>query len=355
MKRIDTLINYLSLDNESILIKNEKNIFYFTGFMCDCASLFITKKQIYFLTDSRYFESAKNTLDRSIEIIMTSYHTDMIAKLCDELSIETVFIEENEITLSMYAAMCKKIKADISSDFMLSSKILMQRMIKSDEEIKCMQKAQRISERALENALDILKPGMKERDIAARIEYDMKLLGAQDTSFDLITITGKNTSLPHGVPGDTTVQNGDFFIFDIGCIYKGYCSDMTRTVAVGDVTDEMKKVYDIVLEAHNRAAKTIRPGNNVKDVDLAARTYIEQTGYGDFFGHSTGHGVGLDIHEMPAVFKTRSVLIKKGMVFTDEPGIYLEGRFGVRIEDMYLVTENGAESFANIDKKLIVL
>ena len=183
----------------------------------------------------------------------------------------------------------------------------------------------------------------------------MKLRGAEDISFSLITITGKKTSLPHGVPSNDIVREGDFFTIDFGAMYEGYHSDTTRTVAIGSATDKMREIYDIVLQAQLKALEAIKPGVKCSDVDKTARDIITDAGYGKYFGHSTGHGVGLDIHELPYVSSRSDAVLQPNMVITDEPGIYLPGEFGVRIEDMLCVTENGYHNFVNLPKELIIL
>ena len=179
--------------------------------------------------------------------------------------------------------------------------------------------------------------------------------GAEDISFDLITITGKKTSLPHGVPSDDIVKEGDFFTFDIGAVFEGYHSDTPRTVAIGYATDEMQEIYNIVLKAQLAALEKIKVGVLCSEVDKAARDIIDNVGYGKYFGHSTGHGVGLDIHEAPNVSPKSKMVLEKGMIITDEPGIYLPEKFGVRIEDMVCVTEKGCKNFVSLPKELIIL
>jgi Xaa-Pro aminopeptidase len=183
----------------------------------------------------------------------------------------------------------------------------------------------------------------------------MNIYGAECKSFDLITITGKKTSLPHGVPSDDIVKEGDFFTIDFGAVYEGYHSDTTRTVAVKYATEEMEKIYNIVLEAQLKALEKVKSGVKASEVDRAARNIIESYGYGECFGHSTGHGVGLDIHEAPMVSKKSETILESGMIITDEPGIYLPEKFGVRIEDMLCVTENGCKNFVSLPKELIII
>ena len=228
-------------------------------------------------------------------------------------------------------------------------------MCKTPSEIEKIITAQRITERAYTEVLNLLKPGVTERKIAIELEHLIKLYGGERVAFDLICVTGENTSLPHGVPGDRVVQKGDFFTFDIGAVYEGYHSDMTRTVAVGSATDEMRMIYETVLQAHLKALRAIKAGNTAADVDIAARDHIESCGYGEYFGHSTGHGVGLDIHEAPAVYKTNRTVLRDNMVITDEPGIYLPEKFGVRIEDMVLVQGDTPVDLAKIPKEFTVI
>ena len=203
--------------------------------------------------------------------------------------------------------------------------------------------------------LSYIKEGVSEKELALEIEFFMRKNGAEGVSFDLITISGKNTSLPHGVPSDKKLKKGEFITMDIGCKVNGYCSDMTRTVALGEPSDEMKKVYNIVLQAQLKALKTVKSGITASSVDFAARDLIDKNGFENCFGHATGHGVGLDIHEEPRVSTKSDTVLQSGMIITIEPGIYLQDKFGVRIEDMVMVTDDGCYNFTKSNKELIVL
>ena len=215
--------------------------------------------------------------------------------------------------------------------------------------------AQRIAERAFDEVLGEIKPGMTEREIAAELVYRMLRNGAENISFDPIVVTGAKTSMPHGVPGDRKVQRGDFLTMDFGCIYKGYCSDMTRTVAIGGVSDEMKAVYNIVLKAQLAGIAAAKAGLKGREIDAAARKVIDEAGYGEYFGHGFGHGIGLEVHEEPNAGPVSEALMEPGVVISAEPGIYLPGRFGVRIEDVIIITENGCENITTAKKELIIL
>ena len=230
------------------------------------------------------------------------------------------------------------------------------RASKTEEEIQSMIAAQRISEKALEEVLQIIRPGMTEREVMAELVYHMLRNGSEGNSFDPIVVTGANTSMPHGVPGDTVIQAGDFITMDFGSLKNGYCSDMTRTVAVGYATEEMKNVYDIVLKAQLAGIAAARSGVLGKEIDAAARKVITEAGYGPYFGHGFGHSLGLDIHEPPFAGPTGNVPMAENDLCSAEPGIYLPGKFGVRIEDVMIIRSTGAEVITKAPKReLIVL
>ena len=226
---------------------------------------------------------------------------------------------------------------------------------KDQEELDAMVQAQRISERAFDEILKFIKPGVTEKEIAAKLEYDMLRFGAQKMSFDPIVVSGPNGSLPHGVPSDKKVEKGEFITMDFGCIYNGYCSDMTRTVALGEPTEEMRKVYDVVLQAQLAGLAASKAGVTGKSIDAAARKVIEDAGYGEYFGHGYGHSVGIEIHEAPNANMRDETPMPVGAAVSAEPGIYLPGRFGVRIEDVAIMTEDGCIDITKAPKELIVL
>ena len=203
--------------------------------------------------------------------------------------------------------------------------------------------------------LGIIKPGITEREITTKLNYRMMKFGAEGISFDTISVTGKKTSMPHGVPGDEQVRYGDFVTIDFGCLKHGYCSDMTRTVAVGSATDEMKKVYNTVLEAQKAGIAHARAGIPGGEIDAAARKVIDDAGYGKYFGHSFGHSVGLDIHEMPVAAPGAEAIMPVGCAVSAEPGIYIPGEFGVRIEDVLILREDGCDDIARAPRQLIIL
>ena len=357
-ERIRKMRYYIFAPNEAMLFTKDENIYYFTGMRHSEGSLLITEKKAYLFVDFRYAEAAEKTVS-SAQVINSVERDKDICKVCVENGVTLLSLEARETNVLQYnrftELFTKRHSIKLECDGGFDMAIANNRMIKTPDEIEKMQTAQNITEKALTEVLNDLKPGVTERSIAIRLEYLMKLYGAEDISFDLITITGENTSLPHGVPGDRVVKDGDFFTFDIGAVYEGYHSDMTRTFGIGHINEKQRQVYDIVLKAQKAALDTIKDSVFANQVDAAARDIIKDAGYGDYFGHVVGHGVGLEIHEAPTVSPRSTKLLSPGMVITDEPGIYIPGEFGVRIEDMVLVEHGGYKNFASFTKDLIVI
>lgn len=355
--RINQLRNKLINDGQAALITNDINIGYFCGFFHSEGVMLITQEACFLLVDFRYFEAAQKAAEKC-EIICYSSLSDELTKLVANCNISLVYVETSNLSVKKYEFYNKlfsKCSAVTDSSDLLDNSISEIRIIKDKTEYEKILKAQQIAEAAYNEILNYIKPGVSERSIALEFEYIMKKKGAERAAFDLITITGKKTSLPHGVPSDEIINYGDFFTMDFGAVYDGYHSDTTRTVAVGTADDEMKEIYSIVLEAQLKALLTIESGVKCCEVDSAARNLIKDKGYGKYFGHSTGHGVGLEIHESPVVSFRNAEILKEGMVITDEPGIYLPGKFGVRIEDMVYVTAQGYKNFVSLPKQLIIL
>ncbi len=350
---MDKLQDYLSCHNA--LIITGVNRHRLSGFKSSLGYLFIIGGKKILYVDSRYIEAAKSKAYTDVEVRLLKKLSDAIGEIVKEFGITSIEYEA-DISLRQDKSLKElfgKVKADASEQ--LSNLILSARSVKNEAELQCIVKAQRCAEAAFQNILNFIKPGVTEREIKLRLEYEMQSFGADGMSFGTIAISGKNTSMPHGVPTDKPIAAGDFVTMDFGGTYKGYCSDMTRTVAVGFVTEEMEKVYNTVLEAQLKAIDSVKSGVEAKAVDLAARSVIENAGYGKCFQHSTGHGVGLEVHEEPSLAPSSSKILTVGNVVTIEPGIYIEGKFGVRIEDMLYVTEKGSKNLTNSQKKLIIL
>lgn len=340
---------------DAVLITDEKNQRYATGFAFTDGAVIVTKNNAYLITDSRYVEAAEKAVSERVQVILFGQDKRLIPCIQEILQnekIEKLGAEEQKLSYQEYLSYQKTLGLDLIP---AQAVFLELRASKTEDELEYMRAAQKISERALEDVLGIIRPGISEREIAAELNYRMMKYGAEGNSFDTISITGTKTSMPHGVPGDELVKDGDFVTMDFGCLKGGYCSDMTRTVAVGHVTDEMKKIYEIVLEAQLTGIENARAGITGYEIDKAARDVIANAGYGQYFGHSFGHSLGLDIHEAPYAMPRSRVIMPEGAVISAEPGIYLPGRFGVRIEDVMILRKDGAEVITKAPKQLIVL
>lgn len=347
------------MDNEKEIRKAELIITpvarrYLTGFeSTDGYLLLVDDKKIFYI-DGRYHEEACRQCP-DIDVRLLKNARTQLADGFKEFGIDSVSVE-TEITVEQLEQL-KEYFPDVEfiPNQKLCDSIRDMRAVKTFDEIENIKKAQRCAERAFQNILNFIRVGVSEKEIAAELDYYMRKAGAERSSFDTIAVSGARGSLPHGVPSYKTVKPFEFITMDFGAVVNGYCSDMTRTVAVGGVTEEMEIVYNTVLEAQQKAIETAAPGVEMSKVDAAARNVIKNAGYGEYFTHSTGHGVGLEIHEAPTVSTRSTGVLKVGNIITDEPGIYVPGKHGVRIEDMLLITENGCEDLTKCDKSLIIL
>ncbi|MBQ4243573.1 MAG: aminopeptidase P family protein [Clostridia bacterium] len=344
-------------DGEAYLIVSPENCFYFTGFPGGEGFLLLTKKERIYLTDSRYIEAARKTIKGCTDIIETDEPYDEIGRVCLFEGARKLFAEDGRITVSRFNKLREKLEGiEVEASPRLEDEINALRMKKSEEEIENILKAQAIAERAFDFILPFIKPGVSEIEIARKLDYFMLTNGAEAVSFDTIAVTGAKTSMPHGVPGCEKIKDGDFFLLDYGAVYNGYHSDMTRTVGVGNIGSKQAEVYSIVLEAQKKALSFLAPGKLCRDADAIARGHIKSKGYGEMFRHSTGHGVGVEIHEKPNLSsRNEKGTLEAGNVVTVEPGIYIPGGFGVRIEDMALITDTGSRNLTSCPKELITL
>lgn len=353
-QRITRLRTVLTQPDEAAWIVSKSGCRYLTGFDADDCGMLVTPNAAYFLTDDRYIEAAEETV-RHMTCVSCDGLMDTLSSLLIKEKIGRLYVEQS-ISLSMLSLLKQKIPAAAVTDDTLDRCLLTMRQIKDEGELRLLREAQRLTEEGFAHILPFLATGITEREAALELEFFMRRAGADGVSFDFIVISGANTSRPHGVPTDKKIEPGDFVTMDFGALYRGYHADMTRTVAVGFVSQEMKRVYDTVLQAQLSALVVLRAGMSGKEGDSAARCVIEEAGYGEHFGHGTGHGVGLEIHEAPRLSPRASdVPLPAGSVVTIEPGIYLPGRFGVRIEDMVVLTENGCENLTRAPKELIIL
>ena len=341
---------------DAMLLTNEANRFYACGFHSpgtDGVAL-VTRQGNYYFTDSRYTEAAERHIqDAAIaEVSRGRGYTILINEVIQAEHIEKMGFEDAYMTVQDYNVYKEKLLCELLPAADLLTEL---RKVKDAGEMEAMVAAQRIAERAFDDILKEIRPGVTEKEIAARLQYLMLHYGASDMSFDPIVVSGPNGSLPHGVPSEKLIQDGEFVTMDIGCKFGGYCSDMTRTVAVGHVTDEMRTVYETVLQAQLAGIGAAKGGITGHDLDAAARQVIEDAGYGPYFGHSFGHSVGVEIHENPNATPSNHQPLPVGTVISEEPGIYLPGKLGVRIEDVVILTENGCQDITLSPKNLIIL
>lgn len=354
MSNIEKLISGYK-DFECLLIESEENRKYLTGFSSSAGYLVIGKNGSAFFADSRYIEAAEKEINDCPVYLLKEFKNDVV-EFISEHGYTKIHIEAEKISVAHFNYLTKILKPKkICADGLLDNKIKCLREIKSKEEICKIKKAQQIAEKAFDNILSFIKTGVSEIEIAARLENIMRINGSEGFSFDTIAIAGKNTSKPHGVPTDYKIQQGDFVTMDFGAVFDSYRSDMTRTVAVGNVSDKQAEVYNTVLTAQEEALKILKAGVKCKEADKVARDIIKNAGYGEYFGHSLGHGVGIEVHETPNLSPLSKAVLKEGNVVTVEPGIYIPEEFGVRIEDFVVITETGYENLTSSPKHLVVL
>lgn len=336
------------------LVASHENRRYLTDFPSSDGYVLITKTEAVLLIDSRYIEAAQSSARGCTDIILLTSLSAQLPELIEKLGVATVYTEAEKLSVSEYQNFCKIIPCECIAE-KADDEINALRRRKNETEKQKILAAQAIAEEAFDHILGFIKEGVTEREIALTLDFFMLKNGAEAISFETIAVSGKNSSMPHGVPGDKAVEKGDFITLDYGAVVDGYHSDMTRTVAVGFVSDKQAEVYETVLTAQKKSLEILRAGVSGFDADAAARDVIKSAGYGNFFGHGTGHGVGIEIHEQPRLSLKSKQILEIGDVVTVEPGIYLPSEFGVRIEDMAFITENGCENLTKSPKNLIIL
>ena len=345
----------LKSKNDCVIITSPENRRYFTSFNSSDGFLVITVDEATFFTDSRYIEAAQNQVTVCKSVLLRRV-SETIVPYLKEKNIENIYLETERLTVAELNSLKKafdfcKVEAKEEVDEIINKA----RAVKTDYEVDCIKKAQKIAEDAFSHILTFIKEGVTEKEIALELDFFMLKNGAEAVSFETIAVSGKNSSMPHGVPTDKKIENGDFITMDFGAVYNGYHSDMTRTVIVGKPTEKQKEVYETVLKAQKSALEVLKNGVTGFDADKVARDIIENAGYKENFGHGTGHGVGIEIHESPNLSPYSKAILETGNVVTVEPGIYIPDEFGVRIEDMALITENGYINLTNCEKELIIL
>ncbi|MFJ8236996.1 M24 family metallopeptidase [Ureibacillus sp. NPDC094379] len=342
----------ITLNIDGLLITNEFNRRYMTGFTGTAGVAIVSKDDAVFITDFRYTEQAKKQVKDFRIIQHEGVLAKEVAKQTEQLGIKTIGFEKDTMTYGMFETYKNLLKADLIPVSGVIEKI---RLIKTEQEINIIKVACEIADHAFTHILGFIKPGLTELEVSNELEFFMRKQGATASSFDTIVASGVRSALPHGVATDKVIEKGDLVTLDFGALYNGYVSDITRTIAVGEPTDQLKEMYDIVLQSQLLAVEQVGPGMTGIQADSIARDYLTSKGYGEAFGHSTGHGIGLEVHEGPALSFRSDTVLQPNMVVTIEPGIYLPGIGGVRIEDDIVITETGNEKLTHSKKELIIL
>ncbi|MCL6610085.1 MAG: Xaa-Pro peptidase family protein [Peptococcaceae bacterium] len=324
---------------DALLISRPENRYYLTGFTGTSGAVLLTGKEIYLITDFRYVEQAGEQSPHCKVFLAEGTLPEALALLDADLNFHCLGCEGDFITYQQFSSLADKFRGREVRP--LSGFVEQFRAVKDDREVRMIEEAVRISDMALDHILPFVREGVSERELALEIEFFMRKMGAEGVAFPLIVASGHRSAMPHGTASEKRLKPGEFLIMDFGAVLNGYCSDITRTVAVSRADKKMEDIYGIVLEAQRAGIDAVREGVTASAVDGAVREVIRGYGYGDRFGHSAGHGLGLQIHEIPRLSSRDDTVLKKGMVITVEPGIYLQGWGGVRIEDTVVVEEKG--------------
>lgn len=349
-KRIEALRELFTKNYQGLLITDLKNIRYLCGYSGSCGTLLITKKEAVFFTDFRYQQQSAAEIGDVAEIVI--FKNNQIETMRDRIKkarIKALGVEKS-LNIRQFLMFSEEFKKDL---YPTESLVELLRQTKDAAELKSLQKSFAIADHAFAELMKVIKPGMTECEVAAHLEFFMKMAGSEAPSFDTIIASGPNSSCPHHHPGSRKLKKGEMVKIDFGAVVDGYHSDMTRTVFLGKATEKFKNIYGIVLEAQKKAIKALKVGTVCKDVDAVARKVIADAGYADNFGHGLGHSLGLNVHEAPSLSSKCEDQIRPGVTFTVEPGIYLPGWGGVRIEDVFLVKEKGLTRLTNTPNDLL--
>ncbi|MCR6096681.1 aminopeptidase P family protein [Salipaludibacillus agaradhaerens] len=337
---------------DGILITNPYNRRYLTGFTGTAGVVVVSDEKAKLITDFRYIDQAQEEVVEFEVIQHNRALHEEVANQVKEMGITRLGFEKNVMTYSHYDTY----KATINCELIPVSELVENlRLIKSNEEVVIIQEAVDIADAAFSHIQSYLRPGVKEIDISNELEFFMRKNGAVSSSFDIIVASGYRSALPHGVASDKVIEKGELVTLDFGAYYKGYCSDITRTVAIGEPSSQLREIYETVLQAQLIGVNHIKAGLTGKEADALTRNYINEKGYGQYFGHSTGHGLGMEVHEAPGLSHRSDKRLKAGMVVTVEPGIYMTGIGGTRIEDDILITDNGNNILSKSSKELLIL
>ncbi|HJV32145.1 MAG TPA: aminopeptidase P family protein [Bacillales bacterium] len=353
MVKLDKLrSDFSSAGIDGMLITSPFNRRYIANFTGSAGVVLISVDQAQFITDFRYVEQAAKQCQGFEVVQHTGSIPNEVAEQVKKLGIKKLGFEEDYLTFSSFKSYENAIEAELVPVSGLIEKL---RLIKTDAEIKILKEAADIADAAFKHIIEFIRPGKTELEVSNELEFFMRKAGATSSSFDTIVASGLRSALPHGVATDKVIEKGDIVTLDYGAYHKGFVSDITRTIAVGEPDAKLKEIYQIVFEAQMRGMDGIKPGMTGKEADALTRDYISEKGFGEYFGHSTGHGIGLEVHEGPALSSRSDVVLKPGMIVTCEPGIYVPGLGGVRIEDDTMITEEGNEALTHSTKELIIL
>ncbi len=338
-----------SCEDCAFFISSRANVFYYSGFTSDDAFLIITENERYIITDSRYFVQARlEAPEFELVDIKKGWKT-----IFEGIRHEKIYFEEDNLSYGMYSTVTGN--TDGKAFYSGQKLINYPRRFKDKAEIDVILQAEQISDEAFSYILNVLRAGISEREVAFELESYMRKQGADGLSFETIVASGVRSAMPHGAASEKIIEKGDFVTMDFGCVYKGYCSDMTRTVVIGKPDEKQKEIYDIVLNAQEKAIAAVALGTGCSDIDKVARDYISDRGYGDNFSHSLGHSVGVEIHELPVFSPKSEDILQNGNVLSVEPGIYIDGLYGARIEDLIAVYDNKIVNLTNSPKELVAL
>ena len=355
MTNIEGLQHKLPDSIEAVLIVSPVNRRYYTGFSSSAGALLITREKSCFIIDSRYFTAAK-TLAQADEIILQDKLYEQILAFFKASDVKKVAVESDFTTISAMRVLEKNLDViELVSENELSSIIARQRAVKTTAELAAVREAQRLTDETFAHICGFIRRGMTEREIALEMEFYSRRQGSEGPSFSYIVAAGANSAVPHAVPGDKRLENGDMLVLDFGCLIDGYASDMTRTVAIGEPDKKQREVYELVLAAQLAALDAVHAGVRCNEIDKIARDMLDATEYKGLFGHGLGHSLGLEIHESPSFSPRCEDKLPEGCLISVEPGLYLPGEFGVRIEDIVVATAEGCENLTKSPKKLIII
>lgn len=353
IKRIEKLRALMKKEViDAYLVTSPANLRYLTNFTGTAGLAFITLEKAFFITDFRYTEQAGEQVQAMTIVQQQGDVVGEIIKLMESEGINVLGFEDAFMTYAEYSVFEEVIDAELAP---ASGLIETLREQKDDGEIAIIEKACTIADEGFEHVLKMIRPGMTEIEVANQLDFFMRSLGATGTSFDTIVASGVRSALPHGVASTKTIEQGDLITLDFGCVYQGYVSDITRTFAIGDPGQQLKDIYQIVLEAQQKVIDVAQAGVTGAQLDAIARDFITEAGYGEAFGHSTGHGIGMEIHEGPNITRFNDEPLKVGSIITDEPGIYIAGLGGVRIEDDLVILADGNRILTHSPKELIII